>query len=92
MPAAAGWALFFFRLVHLSFIRSTNSGFSLSVIVSPKASRIVNIKNGCSRAKPLHALNSDELLWKFTRRGEFEYACLIPGHYKAGMHGKLIVK
>jgi uncharacterized cupredoxin-like copper-binding protein len=33
-----------------------------------------------------------ELLWKFTRRGEFEFACLIPGHYDAGMHGKVIVK
>lgn len=33
-----------------------------------------------------------ELLWKFTKRGEFEFACLIPGHYEAGMHGKIIVK
>jgi uncharacterized cupredoxin-like copper-binding protein len=33
-----------------------------------------------------------ELLWKFTKAGEFEYACLIPGHYEAGMHGKIIVR
>ena len=33
-----------------------------------------------------------ELLWKFTKAGEFEYACLIPGHYEAGMHGKITVK
>src|SRR5262249_49919162 len=33
-----------------------------------------------------------ELLWTFTKRGEFEYACLLPGHYEAGMHGKIIVK
>jgi uncharacterized cupredoxin-like copper-binding protein len=33
-----------------------------------------------------------ELLWRFTKRGEFEYACLIPGHYEAGMVGKIIVK
>jgi uncharacterized cupredoxin-like copper-binding protein len=33
-----------------------------------------------------------ELLWRFTKAGEFEYACLIPGHYEAGMHGKIIVK
>jgi uncharacterized cupredoxin-like copper-binding protein len=32
-----------------------------------------------------------ELLWRFTERGEFEYACLMPGHYEAGMHGKIIV-
>ncbi len=33
-----------------------------------------------------------EILWKFTKRGEFEYACLIPGHREAGMHGRVIVK
>jgi len=33
-----------------------------------------------------------ELLWKFTKAGEFEFACLIPGHYEAGMHGRIIVK
>ena len=43
-------------------------------------------------AKRLSALSSGQLLWKFTRRGEFEYACLIPGHFQAGMHGKIIVK
>jgi len=43
-------------------------------------------------AKRLSALSSGELLWKFTRPGEFEYACLIPGHFQAGMHGKIIVK
>jgi len=33
-----------------------------------------------------------ELVWKFTKRGEFEFACLIPGHYEKGMFGKIIVK
>lgn len=33
-----------------------------------------------------------ELLWHFTKAGEFEYACLIPGHYEAGMHGTIVVK
>ena len=33
-----------------------------------------------------------ELIWKFTKRGEFEFACLIPGHYEAGMVGKVVVK
>lgn len=43
-------------------------------------------------AERLSAFSSGELLWKFTKRGEFEYGCLIPGHYEAGMHGKVIVK
>ena len=33
-----------------------------------------------------------ELYWRFTKSGEFEFACLIPGHYEAGMHGKIVVK
>ena len=32
------------------------------------------------------------ILWRFSKPGEFEFACLIPGHYEAGMHGKVIVK
>jgi len=32
------------------------------------------------------------LLWRFPRRGEFEFACLIPGHFKAGMHGTIAVR
>ena len=33
-----------------------------------------------------------ELLWRFTKAGTFEFACLIPGHYEAGMKGTLVVK
>ena len=51
-----------------------------------------NMEHNDPNAKRLSALDSGELVWKFTRRGEFEYACLIPGHYKAGMHGKIIVR
>jgi uncharacterized cupredoxin-like copper-binding protein len=32
-----------------------------------------------------------EIIWKFNRPGEFEFACLIPGHYEAGMVGRIIV-
>lgn len=40
----------------------------------------------------LAAALSGELLWKFTKAGTFEFACLIPGHYEAGMHGTIVVK
>jgi uncharacterized cupredoxin-like copper-binding protein len=43
-------------------------------------------------AKRLAVGERGELIWKFTKAGEFEFACLIPGHYEAGMHGKIIVK
>ena len=32
-----------------------------------------------------------EIVWTFNRPGEFDYACLIAGHYQAGMVGKVIV-
>jgi uncharacterized cupredoxin-like copper-binding protein len=33
-----------------------------------------------------------ELVWKFTKRGTFEFACLIPGHREDGMLGTVTVK
>jgi uncharacterized cupredoxin-like copper-binding protein len=32
-----------------------------------------------------------QLVWTFNRAGEFDFACLVPGHYPAGMVGKVIV-
>lgn len=33
-----------------------------------------------------------EIVWKFSKAGEFEYACLIPGYREAGMVGNVVVK
>jgi uncharacterized cupredoxin-like copper-binding protein len=35
---------------------------------------------------------SGEMVWQFTRAGEFYFACLIPGHLEAGMLGKITVR
>jgi uncharacterized cupredoxin-like copper-binding protein len=32
-----------------------------------------------------------EIVWSFNRAGDFDFACLIAGHYQAGMKGKLKV-
>ena len=32
-----------------------------------------------------------ELVWQFTRAGTFDFACLVPGHFEAGMVGKILV-
>jgi uncharacterized cupredoxin-like copper-binding protein len=34
---------------------------------------------------------SGSFAWQFTKPGEFYYACLIPGHFEAGMVGKVTV-
>ena len=43
-------------------------------------------------AKRLAPNKSTEIVWRFTKSGEFEYGCLIPGHRDAGMTGKIVVK
>jgi uncharacterized cupredoxin-like copper-binding protein len=42
--------------------------------------------------KRLAPRGSGEILWRFTKAGEFEFACLIPGHRDGGMVGKVVVK
>ena len=34
---------------------------------------------------------SGEVIWNFNRAGEFNFACLIAGHYSSGMVGKIKV-
>jgi len=33
-----------------------------------------------------------EIIWTFNRAGEFEFACLIAGHFQAGMKGTVLVR
>ena len=42
--------------------------------------------------KRLAPKKTSEIVWKFTKRGTFEYSCLIPGHREAGMIGTVVVK
>lgn len=35
---------------------------------------------------------SGELIWQFTKAGTFDFACLQPGHFEAGMIGEVSVK
>jgi len=35
---------------------------------------------------------TQEIVWQFNRVGEFNYACLVAGHFEAGMVGKVVVK
>ena len=35
---------------------------------------------------------SASFVWQFTKPGEFYYACLMPGHFDAGMIGTIVVR
>ena len=43
-------------------------------------------------ARRLAPKKTGEIVWAFTKAGEFDFSCLIPGHREAGMTGKIIVK
>ncbi|MBN9584284.1 MAG: copper resistance protein [Afipia sp. 62-7] len=63
-----------------------------------------NLRHGASMAKNPDMEHDDpnarrlapsktgDLVWRFSKAGEFEYACLIPGHREAGMVGTVVVK
>ncbi len=42
--------------------------------------------------KRLAPKKTSEIVWKFTKAGDFEYSCLIPGHRESGMIGTVVVK
>ena len=35
---------------------------------------------------------TENIVWHFTKAGEFFYGCLIPGHFEAGMMGRIVVR
>ena len=43
-------------------------------------------------AKSVDPGKTAEILWRFTKAGTFEFACLIPGHREVGMRGTVTVK
>ena len=43
-------------------------------------------------AKSVEPGKTAEIVWRFSKAGKFEFACLIPGHREAGMHGFVNVK
>ena len=43
-------------------------------------------------AKRVAPGKNSRIVWKFTKAGQFEFGCLIPGHREAGMTGPIVVK
>ena len=35
---------------------------------------------------------TERIVWQFTKAGEFFFGCLIPGHFEAGMVGRITVR
>jgi uncharacterized cupredoxin-like copper-binding protein len=45
-----------------------------------------------ANGKRLAPKQTDQIVWKFSKAGDFEYSCLIPGHREAGMIGTIVVR
>lgn len=43
-------------------------------------------------SKTVQPKQKAEIVWRFSKTGEFEFACLIPGHRESGMFGSVGVK
>jgi uncharacterized cupredoxin-like copper-binding protein len=50
---------------------------------------MVHVETNARRLKPNETA---EIVWHFTKRGTFDFSCLIPGHREAGMFGTIIVE
>lgn len=53
--------------------------------------RFPNMEHDAPYMVHAEAGKTGEIVWTFNRAGQFEFACLIPGHYEAGMRGTLTV-
>ena len=51
-----------------------------------------NMEHDDPNAKRVPRSGTAELLWAFTKPGDFEFACLIPDHREYGMTGTIVVK
>lgn len=53
--------------------------------------RFPNMEHDEAYMAHVDAGKSSEIVWHFNRPGSFEFACLVAGHYEAGMRGTLTV-
>lgn len=50
------------------------------------------MEHGAANVVRLKPGERKEIVWHFSKSGDFEYACLVPGHLEAGMLGKVVVE
>lgn len=53
--------------------------------------RFPNMEHDDPNSERVVASAKGELVWRFTKAGSFEFACLIPGHMELGMIGTITV-
>lgn len=83
------------------FLISNNGTLLHEFVLGTKASLDEHARMMAQRATMPHETDdmtrvdpgkTDEMVWTFNRPGQFYYACLIAGHYQAGMVGAVLVE
>ena len=54
--------------------------------------RFPDMEHGAPHMAHVKPGASGEIVWNFNRAGTFEFACLAPGHFEAGMIGRVVVR
>jgi uncharacterized cupredoxin-like copper-binding protein len=85
----------------VKFVISNKGALSHEFVIGTKSenkahgemmAEMPDMKHDDPNGKTVASGKSATLVWRFSRPGEFEFACLIPGHYDSGMHGVVVVK
>ncbi|EEA03878.1 blue (type 1) copper domain [Burkholderia sp. H160] len=51
-----------------------------------------NMTHRAANSVTVEPRRTGDLVWQFTHAGTFDFACLQPGHFEAGMKGTITVK
>ena len=76
------------ELAHEFVLASTQDNLKHAALMQ----KYPDMEHDDPNGKTVQPKGNSEILWRFTRRGQFEFGCLIPGHREAGMTGIVIVK
>ena len=83
------------KLVHLNkgkvmheFVLGTKKELDEHAALMKKFPKMEHDEPYMAHVGPNHA---GQIIWTFNKAGEFDFACLLPGHYEAGMVGKIRV-
>lgn len=66
--------------------------FEMNMKHAEEMKKFPDMEHDDPNAKRLAPKKAGEIVWKFTKAGEFDFSCLIPGHREAGMFGTVVVK
>jgi len=76
------------KVMH-EMVLATKKGIAEHAELMKKFPEMEHADANMAHVKPGRA---GEIVWQFTKAGEFQFACLQPGHFEAGMVGKVTVK